>query len=113
MASTTYREINMANLLLETETDQSLEARVVHVGERAIPFERFLDMAEGHFVELVQGVIVEKSMIQLDHELCTGWLYQIMGLFAKKRGLGQMLSSRIMVKTDTFAGRIPYLLFVR
>jgi Uma2 family endonuclease len=103
----------MANLLLETETEQSLEARLVHVGKRAIPFDRFLEMAEGHFVELVQGVIVEKPMIQLDHELCTGWLYQVMGLYAKKRGLGQMLSSRIMVKTDTFAGRMPDLLFVR
>jgi hypothetical protein len=40
------QEKNMANLLLETETEQSLEARVVHVGERAISFEHFLDMAE-------------------------------------------------------------------
>ena len=103
----------MANLLLETETEPSLEARLVHVGERPIPFERFLDMAEGRFVELVQGVVVEKSMIQLDHELCTGWLYQVIGPYVKRRGMGQMLSSRIMVKTDTFAGRMPDLLFVR
>lgn len=103
----------MANLLLETETEESLEARIVHVGKRAIPFERFLDMAEGRFVELVQGVIVEKPVLQLDHERCSGWLYQVIGPYAKRRGLGEMLSSRIMVKTDTFGGRMPDLLFVR
>lgn len=103
----------MANLILECETEPSLEARLVHVGERAIPFDRFLCMAEGRFVELVNGVIVEKPMIQLDHELCTSWLYQVMGPYIKRGGLGRMLSSRIMVKMDTFSGRMPDLLFVR
>ncbi len=103
----------MANLLLECETEQSIEARTVHVGEQAIPFERFLDMAEDRFVELVNGVIVEKPTIQLDHERCLRWLYQVAGLYATKRGLGEMLSSRIMVKTETFGGRMPDLLFVR
>lgn len=103
----------MANLLLECETEKSLEARIVHVGEQPISFERFLDMAEGHFVELVRGVIVEKPMVQLDHELCTSWLYQVMGPYTKRRGLGQMLSSRIMVKTEEFDGRMPDLLFVK
>ena len=103
----------MTNLLLECETEQSVEARIVHVGERPIPFERFLDMAEGRFIELVNGVVVEKPMIQLDHELCTSWIYQLVGPYAQKRGLGRMLSSRIMVKTETFSGRMPGLLFVR
>ena len=103
----------MANLLLETQTEQSLEARIVHVGERAITFEGFLAMAEDRFVELAQGVIVEKPMIQLDHELCTRWLYQVIGPYVQKKGLGEMLSSRIMVKTDDFGGRMPDLLFVR
>ncbi|HLK61636.1 MAG TPA: Uma2 family endonuclease [Chthonomonadaceae bacterium] len=103
----------MANLLLECETERSLEARLVYVGERAIPFERFLDMAEGRWVELVQGVIVEKPMIQLNHERCSRWLYQVIGPYIERRGLGEMLSSRIMVKTETFGGRMPDLLFVR
>jgi hypothetical protein len=97
----------MANLILETETEQSLEARVFHVGEQAIPFERFLDMVNGQDMELVQGVIVEKPMIQLDHERCSRWLYQVAGPYVQERGLGEMLSSRIMVKTNTFDGRIP------
>ena len=79
----------MANLLLESETEQSIEARIVHVGEQAIPFERFLDMAEGRFVELVQGVIVEKPMIQLDHERCSRWLYSIAWLYAQERRIGR------------------------
>ena len=103
----------MANLLLENETEQSLEARLVYVGERAIPFERFLDMAEERFVELAQGVIVEKPMIQLDHELCSRWIYQLAGVYVQELGLGEMLSSRIMVKIDNFGGRMPDLLFVR
>ena len=103
----------MASLLLESQTEQSVEARIIHLSEQAIPFERFLDMVEGRFVELVNGVIVEKPMIQLDHELCSRWIYQVVGPYAKKRGLGEMLSSRIMVKTDEFDGRMPDLLFVR
>lgn len=103
----------MANLLLETQTEQSLEARIVHVGERAIQFEYFLCMAEGQFLELVQGVIVEKPMIQLDHELCTSWLYQVIGPYVQEMGLGEVLSSRIMVKTGDFGGRMPDLLFVK
>ena len=103
----------MANLYLECETEQSLEARIVHFGEQAIPFERFLNMAEGQNVELAQGVIVEKPMIQLDHELCSRWLYSVGLSYVQELGLGLMLSSRIMVKTDTFGGRMPDLLFVR
>ena len=103
----------MANLLLENETEPSVEARIVHVGERAIPFERFLDMAEGRFIELERGVIVEKQMVQLDHERCSAWIYQIVGPYVQKMDIGEMLSSRIMVKTDDFGGRMPDLLFVK
>ncbi len=103
----------MPNLLLETETERSLEARIFHVGERLIPFERFLDMADGRFIELVDGVVVEKTGVQLNHEQCSRWLYQVMGVYVQEKGLGEMLGSRIMVKTDDFGGRMPDLLFVR
>lgn len=97
-----------------TETEQVVEGRVVRVGERPIPFERFLDMAEGHWFELVDGVIVEKQpAVSLEHARCLGWLYCVAGIYAGKRGLGLMLSSRIMVQTDDFGGRMPDLLFVR
>ena len=99
---------------LFTETEQVAEGRVVSVGERPIPFERFLAMAEGQWLELVDGVIVEKQPeVPLDHERCLGWLYCVAGMYAEKRGLGLMLASRIMVRTDGFGGRMPDLLFVR
>jgi Uma2 family endonuclease len=101
----------MANLLMETE--EIVEGRVVHIAERPIPFERFLELAEGHWVELIDGVMVEKTMIQLDHERCSAWLYQIIGPYVEELGLGLMLSSRIMVRADDFGGRMPDLLFVR
>jgi len=103
----------MANLSLDAETEEFLEARVVHVGDRAIRFERFVEMADERDLELVNGIIVEKSMVQLDHERCSRWLYQLLGQVVEERGLGEMLSSRIMVKTDDFGGRMPDLLFVR
>lgn len=102
----------MADLLIETE--ESVEARVVHVADRPIPFERFLDIAEGRWLELIDGVIVEKQpMVQWDHETCAAWIYQVVGPYVQERGLGRMASSRIMVKTDGFGGRMPDLLFVR
>ena len=103
----------MANLLLYNETELSLEARIVHVGERAIPFERFLDLAEGRFVELERGVIVEMPNVDLDHELCSLWISQVVGPYVIKFNLGLLLTSRIMVKTDDFGGRMPDLLFVK
>jgi Uma2 family endonuclease len=101
----------MTRLLRETE--QSVEGRVVRIAERPIPFSRFIEMAEGYDVELVDGVIVEKTVVQLEHEQCTSWLYQVMGPYVKRCGIGLMLSSRIMVETDEFGGRMPDQLFVR
>jgi Uma2 family endonuclease len=85
----------------------------VHIAERPIPFERFLDLAQGRYVELVDGVVVEMPAVQRDHELCSGWLYQIIGPYVEERSLGRMVGSRIMVKTDDFGGRMPDLLFIR
>ena len=101
----------MGNLLMETE--ECIEARVVHVAERPITFARFLKTAPDQFLELVDGVIVEKPMVQLDHELCSGWLHRILGDYVEERSLGRVLTSRIMVQTSEFSGRMPDLLFVR
>ena len=101
----------MADLLMETE--EIVEGRVVHIADRPIPFNQFIEMTQGQWWELVDGVIVEKPMVQLDHELCSGWLYQVMGPYVEERSLGRMLSSRIMVKADDFGGRMPDLLFIR
>ena len=102
----------MTNLLLEIEVEGTHIPRRVHVEDRLIGFERFLEMAREQYVDLINGAIVEKPVIQLDHELCTSWIYQLLGPYARKLKLGRMLSSRIMVKTDSFGGRMPDLLFV-
>lgn len=101
----------MTDLLLEKEEVE--EVRLAHDAERPLTFERFLPRAEGRYVELLDGVIVEKPRVQLDHERCSRWLYQVVGMVVRKRQLGEMLSSRIMVKADHFGGRMPDLLFVR
>ncbi len=103
----------MANLVLENETEQVVEGRIVHVADRPIPFARFLEMNSGRWMELVNGVVVEKPMIQLEHEYCSEWLHRMIGDYVEEQGLGRFLTSRVMVKTDTFGGRMPDLLFVR
>jgi Uma2 family endonuclease len=101
----------MANAMLDIQ--EAHEERVVQFAERPITFARFLELAQGCWLELVDGVVVEKPIVQLDHERCSRWLYQVMGGFVQEMGLGEMLSSRIMVQTDDFGGRMPDLLFVR
>lgn len=101
----------MTNALLELE--EVVEGRVIHVADRPIPFARFVESNADKWRELVNGIIVEKPIVQLDHELCSGWLHRLIGDYVEERGLGRMLTSRIMVKTDTFGGRMPDLLFVR
>ena len=103
----------MANLVLENETEQVVEGRIVHVGDRPIPFARFLEMNSGRWMELVNGVVVEMPMVELDHQLCLGWVHHVLGMYIEELALGILLTSRIMVQTDTFGGRMPDLLFVR
>ncbi len=71
----------MANLLMEMETEECIESRVIHISKRPIPFERFWDMAYKRYVELIDGVIVEQPRIEWNDEMCIQWLYQIMGIY--------------------------------
>lgn len=103
----------MANLLMDKETEQIIDSQIIHVGERPITFERYLEMGQGQYVELVNGVIVEKPMVQWDHETCMRWLYQVVGIYVNRRKLGEMVSSRIVVKVGEHAGRMPDLLFIK
>jgi Uma2 family endonuclease len=101
----------MSNNTIETE--RCVDGRVVEVADRPIRFDDFLPMAEGRYVELVDGVIVEKSMVQMDHERCSGWLYRVIGAYIEEHDLGELFNSRTMIKADEFGGRMPGLLFVR
>ncbi|HLJ57749.1 MAG TPA: Uma2 family endonuclease [Chthonomonadaceae bacterium] len=95
------------------ETTPSVEGYVAHIAERPIQLEDFIDMAQGRYVELVDGVIEGKDVIQVGHEFCSAWLYQVLGPFVKHQKLGVMFASRILVEVDEFGGRLPDLLFVK
>lgn len=96
------------------ETEQVVEGRVLHLAERAITFEQFLDMTcERDNVELVKGVMVERMAANYTHEKQFAWLFWVLYGFAQQRGLGVVLGSRSAVEIDQFGGRLPDILFVR
>ena len=84
------------------------------VGPRPLTFAQFLELyGAKDQVELVDGVVVERRMVQLDHERLNGWLYVVLSLYTEVLGLGIVLGSRTAVEIDQFRGRLPDLLFVR
>jgi Uma2 family endonuclease len=90
------------------------EETVNWVWARPLTFAEFVDMfGAKDDVELIDGVVVERSMVQLDHEKLQGWLYIVLSLYVKARGLGIVLGSRTAVEINRFRGRLPDLLFVR
>jgi Uma2 family endonuclease len=90
------------------------EVSELYVWSKPLTFDEFLDtFGPKDFVELVDGVVVEKTMVQLDHELLQRWLYHVLDLYARGAGKGQVLGSRSAVKISEFRGRLPDMFFVR
>lgn len=85
------------------------------VWPRPVTFEEFLDLFTGRdeIVELIDGTVMEKEMVRLDHEKLLGWLYHVLALYVEETGLGIVLGSRTAVQIGAFRGRLPDLLFVR
>ncbi len=85
------------------------------ISQEPITFDEFLDMYMGRDdnVELVDGAVVERKMVQYDHEKLLVWLLCVAGTYASKLGLGEVLGSRTAVKIAGFRGRLPDLIFVR
>jgi Uma2 family endonuclease len=89
------------------------EETVKWIWSRPLTFVEFLEMfGPKDDVELIDGVVVERNMVQLDHEKLSGWLYIVIGLYVKARSLGIVLGSRMAVQINQFRGRLPDLLFV-
>lgn len=85
-----------------------------YVWSRPLTFDQFLEtFGPKDFVELVDGVVVEKTMVQLEHERLQRWLYVLLSLYAKRSELGEVLGSRSAVKISEFRGCMPDLFFVR
>src|SRR3954470_21301105 len=82
------------------------------VGPRPLTFAQFRELyGAKDEVELIDGVVVERSMVQLDHEKLLKWLDRVLGLYVEVLGLGEVLGSRSAVEIDQFRGRLPNLLF--
>jgi len=97
-----------------TLREKVYEESVKWVGSRPITFAEFLDI-EGHdnHAELVDGVLEERSVVQLDHEKLLRWVDRVLDLYVEERDLGIVLGSRTAVEIHPFRGRLPDLLFVR
>jgi len=90
------------------------EETVKWVGPRPLSFTEFLEQfGPKDDVELIDGVVVERNMVQLDHEKLVDWLRFVIGLFVRGRDLGIVLGSRTAVQINQYRGRLPDLLFVR
>jgi Uma2 family endonuclease len=104
----------MTAITVPIKLERVTETSVKWVGERPITFTEFLEMDfENDWVELIDGVPVEKPMVQLDHEKLSMWLGSLLNMFSELRDLGIVLGSRTPVEIRQYKGRLPDLLFVR
>jgi Uma2 family endonuclease len=102
-----------AMLIPPEEMRQQVEARVVRFAERPIPFRAFLELSADRDIELVGGVMVEKTSAHLEHEKLFVWLDRVVGTYISHQRLGIVLGSRTAVEISAYGGRLPDLLFVR
>jgi Uma2 family endonuclease len=90
------------------------EQQTKWVYPRPITFDEWLEVCgPKDWMELVDGVLVEKTMVQLEHEKLQSWLYAVLIPFVQERDLGIVLGSRSPVQINEFRGRMPDLFFVR
>lgn len=100
--------------MLTLEREQVAETTTRFVYPRPITFNEWLEISGSKdFTELIDGTIVEKPMVQLEHEKLNLWLFQVLGTFADERQLGTILGSRSPVRINEFRGRMPNFFFVR
>jgi len=94
--------------------EKVLDETVKWVGPLPLSFAEFLEMfGPKDLVELIDCAVVEKRMVQLDHEKLLGWLYVVLSLYVEARQRGIVLGSRTAMEIHQFRGRLPDLLFVR
>lgn len=100
-------------LELPTEETETVE-QTSWIWPRPITFAEFLDLSGlPKHVELIDGVVVEKMAVQLDHEKLLVWLIMVIGPYIEDNDLGILLGSRTAVEISQFRGRLPDLLFVK
>lgn len=96
--------------LTEREVQQT-----VWVAPQPITFSQWLELCNDKhdYRELVNGTLVEKPMVQWEHEKAEQWLGSLLVFYVDELDLGVMKGSRSPVKVDGLRGRMPDLFFVR
>ncbi len=85
--------------------EKSREVRDLLVWSRPMRFEEFIcSYGSKHLVELVDGVVVEKSMVQLDHFRLEKWLLKLLDSYVQRAGLGEVFGSRSRWKVWAVCG---------
>jgi Uma2 family endonuclease len=98
---------------LPTEETETVE-QTSWIWPRPITFAEFLDLSGlPKHVELIDGVVVKKMAVQLDHEKLLVWLVTILNQYIEDNDLGILLGSRTAVEISQYRGRLPDLLFVK
>jgi Uma2 family endonuclease len=94
--------------------ERAREETIARVASRPITFVEWLDIPDpnGEF-ELIDGALVERALVQLEHEKLFNWLYRLIGDFVEDHDLGMLFGSRTAVEITEFRGRLPDLIFVR
>ena len=100
-------------IIEEPDVQEWTEERRFYGSERPITFERYLEITgDKAYVQLVDGMLVEKMAAQLDHEWSVAWLLSVLRVTADKLNLGIVLGSRTAVEIGEFNGRLPDIVFV-
>jgi len=100
--------------LVISELRKFKEQKVALVPPRPLTFDEFVEMfSEDDDVELIDGTVVKRLAVQLEHETLFGWLHTLLGNYVEATGQGIVLGSRTAVQIHTYRGRLPDLLFVR
>ncbi|MBC8142567.1 MAG: Uma2 family endonuclease [Armatimonadetes bacterium] len=100
-------------MALTLERERVEETAIRFVYPRPITFNEWLEISgTKDFDELIDGTIVEKPMVQLEHEKLNLWLFQVLGTFVDEKRLGTVLGSRSPVFINEFRGRMPDFFFV-
>jgi Uma2 family endonuclease len=91
-----------------------VEERVVRHAERPIPFTAWLEICgPDDDSELIDGVLVERPMVQWEHEKCEWWLLALLKIYVRHFKRGVVLHSRCALRINEFRGRLPDIFFVR
>lgn len=106
----------MVGTLERRDPDGLVEERddsVVRIAEGPITFEEFLEVADPKtWVELIDGRLMEKPMVQYEHEKLEMWIVTVLNGYVRDLGLGVVLGSRSAVRINQFGARLPDIFFV-